>query len=434
MTKNVNINTKLTGVIADIYNTPHLLGHLIGKTKLTDIHSEWIIYTFGTKDGEDKSLQAPRGHYKTTAIDVTGTIWNLLFNPNDRIAIIRKGFNDSTAVLNTIKQSFAIPELQKLFYYVHGIVPKLKIKKQNRLLFNFKKDVTQEGSVDAYGYKTNLTGWHYDKILCDDIITLRDRVSRAEREAVKEIVREIRTNIIDPGKSCMFVGTPWHKDDAWSVCPEPMKYYMSDCNILSAEEIENKRSVTIPSLFAANYLLKHIADEGVLFSDAKFERWKFDNRNTTVAQLDAKFSGDHTNGLTFMQIERKSGHLQTATYCFPEHIDDRLDYVEELYKKYDTGTLYIETNADKGFVAKELKARGMRVKTYHEKMNKHIKISTYIKKHWDNIYFHFHSDDEAIAQITEYREGQEPDDVPDSIASLLREHFDTKNTRAMYEL
>jgi hypothetical protein len=273
----------------DICEYPHLIGHIAGKTLLTELHSRWINYMWN--DGNvDLSLQAHRGSYKTTAICAVGAVYWLLFHPNDRIAIVRKTFTDAADVVSTIAQMMSLPDIRNLFAFAHREPYHFTIKKYGKLTFSFKKTITPEGSITAHGLDLGLTGKHYDKIICDDIITLKDRVSKAERDKTKNIIREIRTNIIDPGKSVIWIGTPWHKNDAWTILPEPLKYGIWDCGILTNEEILRKKKSTTPSLWAANYELKHIADDNLLFKDARYGRWDFGkNKNALIKAITAIF-------------------------------------------------------------------------------------------------------------------------------------------------
>ena len=82
--------------------------------------------------------------------------------------------------------------------------------------------------------------------------------------------------------------------------------------------------------------------------------------------------------------------------------------------------IYCETNGDKGYLARELRRRNMAVRAYPEKMNKYLKISTYLKKWWGNIVFLEGTDKDYIAQIMDYTEDAEHDDAPDSAACCCR--------------
>jgi hypothetical protein len=84
------------------------------------------------------------------------------------------------------------------------------------------------------------------------------------------------------------------------------------------------------------------------------------------------------------------------------------------------GKMPIEDNGDKGFTARDLKKQGIRAYTYHESMNKHIKITTYLLRIWKDVIFVEGTDEEYINQICDYNEDAEHDDAPDSCSSLAR--------------
>jgi hypothetical protein len=92
----------------------------------------------------------------------------------------------------------------------------------------------------------------------------------------------------------------------------------------------------------------------------------------------------------------------------------------------------METNADKGMVAKEVKNLGIRVATYNESMNKHIKIVTYLKAIWKDVVIVEGTDDEYLDMICDYTEDAEHDDAPDSASCLARLLY-RKANRPEYE-
>jgi hypothetical protein len=409
-----------------ILEYPHILGLLVGKTKLSEIHSQWVHETWTPKT--HTTLQGHRGSFKTTILTIIAPIWWLLFHPNDRIAIVGKSFTDASDRLRTIAKIMQTQKIQDIFKYAHGTAPKAITEKAEKLVYNFKTTHTPEGSIDAYGLDTGLTGRHYDKIICDDIVTLKDRLSRAEREKTKQILLEIVTNIIDPDKQVIHIGTPWHKDDAWSLTdtlPEPKKYDVYTTGILTPEEIAVKKKGTTRTLFGANYELKHIVDENKLFKHIKYERWLSTDKNV-VGHIDAGFDGTNRTAITF--VHKEQNKFYAIGFCFEDNIKNKFDFIVKMYKKYKVGTIAIEDNADKGFVADELTKRGILVQRYNERMNKHLKISTHLYKHWDNIVWDADSDEEYINLILDYDEFAELDDPPDSAASLLKVFFDDNNS------
>lgn len=417
-----------------IRDHPHTLGHIIGKTKLTEQHSKWIkdIWDSGVHEG----LQGHRGSYKTTAITEVGIIRWLLFHPNDRIALIRKPFTEAAKTLTAIRNYMKLETIQSLFKFAHGFIP-LEIRGRDKsVIYNFKQQITKEGSIDAYGPDGSITGNHYDKIHCDDIVTLKDRISKAEREKTKEALRELITNIIDPGKTLQHVGTPWHKDDAWQILPAKYKYNTKDTGILSEEEIQEKKSKTTKVLYSINYDLKHIVDDDAVFIEPKYKIWK-PNVSKVIAHIDAKFQGDHTGALTFMAL-RPDGFIQCKGFLFEENVKTKIKWIHELYKKLYCRKIWVETNPDKGYTADLMAELGMKVETYHEDMNKDHKIQSFLKHFWSKLLWAHDNDPYYMSQIVDYREGEEPNDAPDSAASLLRKEFykegAAKRQGALWEL
>jgi hypothetical protein len=306
-----------------VRDEPHKLGHALGMNDLTPMHSEWI------KDvwDNDIPLQAHRGSYKTTAVTELGTIRRLLFFPNRRIGIFRNPYAEAKKSVDTIVKYMETDILKALFHYAHGIVPKVVKKDKGLVIFNFKKTITKEGSLNAYGIQDPKTGSHLDDALGDDCITRRDRISKAFREKTNDGILEVQTNILDKDQPFKFLGTPWHKNDGWVHIPKPNKYDCYSSGLLTDEVIESKRSKTTTSLFACNWELIHKKGEDMIFSDPIYGKWDWTVPGV-VGHLDAKYQGDHTNGLTFGAL-RPDGKIQMTGYMFEEHVDEVIDKIKK---------------------------------------------------------------------------------------------------------
>lgn len=418
--------------VEKVRDYPHLIGHMVGKTKLTAMHSDWCKMLWDAEPGRHVALMAHRGAYKTTALTEVGILYYLLFHPSERIALVRENWTEAAKTLETIKQYMKTEAVSSLFYYLHGQYPDETRSPFGSVTYSFKRTITKEASIDAYGINQVPTGSHYDRIHCDDIVTIKDRLSRAHREMVKQGVLEIMTNIIDPGKSCAFVGTPWHHDDAWSlrneekqlIIPEPWKYRPEDTRILTPEELAKKRATTTAALFAINYNLDtSVKDEGQVFDEPIFGAWDWNIRPTRIfGHLDAAWDGTCTNALTIM-AKRPDGIIQGYGKIYPGTFDDCKGDVARVCHERRVRNFYMEKNPDKGMAAGELqRIPGFPiVHKYSESMNKDIKIVAYLKKYWQSIVWDPSTDPEYLAQITDYRPGQDPRDAPDSGASLLRQ-------------
>ena len=96
-----------------------------------------------------------------------------------------------------------------------------------------------------------------------------------------------------------------------------------------------------------------------------------------------------------------------------KHFDDVLPAILADCKRFRISRVHMENNADKGYAAKLLLNNGMKALSYHESMNKHVKITTYLKEAWPNVVFVDGTDPLYIDQICDYTEDAEHDDSPD---------------------
>jgi hypothetical protein len=372
---------------------------------------------------------AHRGSYKSSAVVLVGALWYLLLNPDNRIAIVRKTYADAADAVAAIGKMFQIPEIRELFKFAHGQYPEFTKNKEGVVSMNFKETITPEGSLNAFGIASPFTGRHFDFILCDDISTLKDRLSKAEREFTKNIWMELSTNIIDRGKSCCYVGTPWHRDGVESIIPEPRKYSIHDCNLITPEQLDQIRSTTTPSLFAANYELLFVADDDALFKDPVMGEWQTKDIESVRGQIDAAYGGSDACALTF-GARRKDGVIQMIGFTFRGAIAEWIDRIAELCRLYKVKKLYVEKQSDRGWTASMLRNKHIVVNEYDENMQKQHKIATFLYEVWPRVVWANETEDDYLEQIVDWTgESKDNDDCPDSAASLVRACFSLKGSR-----
>ena len=399
-----------------LINNPVKYAHMLGFTKLIDFHNIWIKQMIQSKD--DKTLQGSRGIFKTTCVSVALALIIILL-PNKRTLFMRKTDSDIKEVIKQVQKILQDPHTLYFVQVIYGVNLKLTVQSATEISTNLTTDIKGTSQLVGMGCGASLTGKHFDYIFTDDIVNVKDRVSKAERDATKLIYQELQ-NIKNRGGRIFNTGTPWHKDDAFSIMPPAEKW---DCyrpevkQIISDEELADIKSKMLPSLFAANYELRHIASEDVIFTDpitggdsAMCEQG--------LAHVDAAFGGEDYTAFTIMRYYDKKYYVLGKLWR--KHVEDCYSNIFDLYNKYLCGKLYTEKNADKGMVARDLKRIGIRAVPYNESTNKHIKISTYLKVIWSNVIFVEGTDPEYIEQILDYTEDAEHDDAPDSAAVLAR--------------
>ena len=278
--------------------------------------------------------------------------------------------------------------------------------------------------LTGLGINTSITGKHADIVITDDIVNVNDRISQAEREHTKVAYMEL-VNIKNRGGRFINTGTPWHKEDAFTLMPPPEKFDCYSTGLISPEKLKSIKSQMSSSLFAANYELKHIADEDALFPESPVFYEGDDNPLADgVAHIDAAYGGEDSTALT---IARRQGDvIYMFGYVWHCHVDVVMEKILELCRKYQCAPIMCESNADKGYLAKEIKAKGYPVRTYTEHENKYMKIATYLRKWWTHIQWMKETSREYITEVMDYSIDAAHDDCPDSAACLCR-YYDRRS-------
>lgn len=293
---------------------------------------------------------------------------------------------------------------------------RLATENATELTTNLSIDIRGTAQLVGTGCGGSLTGKHFDRIFTDDIVNVNDRISKAERERTKTVYQELQ-NIKSRGGRIFNTGTPWHADDCFSIMPAPEKWDCYSTGLMTEEEIAAVKESMTASLFSANYELRHIAAEDVIFSNPHTGAESY-----LVEQGDGHIDAAYGGGdLTAYTLVRKDGDVYYVLgKLWNKHIDDCLDEIQALHARFNAGKIFVEDNGDKGYLGKELRRRGERAVIYHENMNKYLKITSYLKAEWKNIYFVEDTDKEYIEQVCDYNENAEHDDAPDSLSCQIR--------------
>ena len=246
-----------TEVIDYILDRPVELCHQLGFTDMTELHNKWI-REFVLTD-KDMTLQAHRESYKSTALSVALAIIILLF-PQDTTLFMRKTDTNVKLIIKQVKKILKSDLWQDLSKLIYGRGFELTVDNDVSVCTDLVNTIKGDNQLDGLGCGSALTSKHYKRVFTDDIITLADRVSKAEREKTKIIYQELQ-NIKTRDGVMVNIGTPWHKEDAFTIMPKPERYDCYSTGLMSQEQIEQKRQSMTPTLFSPNYELKHIADE-----------------------------------------------------------------------------------------------------------------------------------------------------------------------------
>ena len=395
---------------------PEELGHQIGFSDLTPLHGEWIReMVWGT---EDYTLQAHRGSYKSSCLAVAIALL-LIILPTRNIIFLRKTDSDVSEMLGMVSKILNSRVMMNIVKIVYHQELKVEGESMNHLSTSLWTSPMGAPQLLGLGIRASITGKHSWYVITDDICNKDDRESRAERERTKRQYDELQ-NIRNKGGRIINLGTPWHKEDVFSKMPNIHRYDCYQTGLISKEQLETLRQSMAPSLFAANYELKHISSTEVIFETAPRFTEDPEMLRDGVAHVDAAYGGSDYTAFTCGRRDWQNDVLYLYGKIWHKPVDKVIDPIIEESKRLKCWPIRCEDNGDKGFLKKEFFRRGAYAACYTEHMNKFMKICTYLKRWWPKIVFLEGTDPEYIDQILDYTEHAEHDDAPDSAACVCR--------------
>lgn len=399
-----------------LLNRPADFGKLLGFTKLGPLHNKWIIDM--VRGQKDKTLQASRGTYKTTCVSIALALICILL-PRKKTMFMRKTDADVKEVIKQVQKILLDSHTQYIINCIYGVNLVLNVQSATEVNTNLSTDNKGTSQLIGVGTGGSLTGKHFDRIFTDDIVNVQDRISKAERDKTKTIYQELQ-NIKNRDGRIFNTGTPWHKEDCFTIMPEAEKfncYHPEIQKIISKQELDEVRAKMTPSLFAANYELRHVASDDVLFTSPQTGA-DISLVEQGTGHIDAAYYGEDYTAYTVINLH--DGKYYVYGKLWRKHIDDVLDTILEIHHGLKAGKIYCEENGDKGYLGRDLRKRGERVVIYTESMNKYLKITSFLKFEWENVIFVKGTDTEYINQICDFNDNAEHDDAPDSLASMIR--------------
>lgn len=397
-----------------IKNHPYVIAQDVGfKDVRRYPHNEWMHEIMTSKT--DYTLLAHRGSYKSSVLSVCIALF-MIVKPDSNIIFLRKADNDVSEMIRMVKKALESETLQRIAKVLYKKPIELKESTASAITTNLYMSASGASQLLGIGLKSSITGKHADLVITDDICNVLDRTSKAERDKTKLQYQELQ-NIRNRGGRIINLGTRWHSEDVFTLMDNIHVYDCYATKLITSEQLQKIRDSMSPSLFACNYELKIIASEDVIFFNPRTGA-----DPSTVEQgimhLDSAFYGEDYTAWGVMT--KHDGKYYLYGKMRRKNVEDCYSDIIADYDRFMCNKLYNESNADKGMVGRDLRKLGARVVLYPEKMNKHIKIVTFLKAIWNDLIFVEGTDKEYINQICDYNENAEHDDCPDNASSLAR--------------
>ena len=197
------MNSSKKAVLDLLWNEPYKIGHWVGFKDLTTLHNEWL-RSFLYAD-EDQTLLAHRGSYKTTDLSLFLAIHTVIA-PNENVMFFRKTDDDVTEVLVQAQKILRSGCMRRLVRTLYGTDLKFLKENNSEIHTNLCTSTKGVSQIVGLGIGTSITGKHADIVVTDDIVNLKDRISKAERERTKTQYMELQ-NICNRGGRFINTGT-----------------------------------------------------------------------------------------------------------------------------------------------------------------------------------------------------------------------------------
>jgi len=395
---------------------PDELGRRVGFKDLTPMHGEWIREM--VNGSGDYTLQAHRGSYKSSCLAVAIAML-IVLRPTKNIIFLRKTDNDVAEMLGMVGKILRQEIMGDLAAMCYGRPLMITGESASHLSTNLWQSPMGAPQLFGLGIRSSITGKHAWYVITDDICNKDDRESRAERERTKTQYDELQ-NIRNKGGRIINLGTPWHKQDVFTKMPNIHRYDCYTTGLITKEQLAQLRQSMAPSLFAANYELKHIASTEVIFDTAPRFTDDAGKLRDGLAHVDAAYGGGDCTAFTCGRRDRDGETIYLYGKLWHKPVDRVIGEIIDESRRLMCEPIKCERNGDRGFLERELRERGAYASGYDERMNKFVKIATYLKKWWPKIVFLEGTDPEYIDQILDYTENAEHDDAPDSAACVCR--------------
>lgn len=214
-----------------------------------------------------KSLQlAPRGWGKTTIGTIFSAALKILRDRNVRILFASETVTQSSNFLSELKAVLTNPNIVEVFGDLKGETwHESAIEVAGRMK-------RKEKTVTATGVDGSITSGHYDCIYADDLVTLKNSRTEANRIKVKQwFYTTLLPCVTDSGTEFHVLGTRYHPEDLYNDMMKNDPMFKDSTQIIPALVPETEQSNN-PDSFDTNFLIAQRESMGRPYFNAQYNQ------------------------------------------------------------------------------------------------------------------------------------------------------------------
>lgn len=333
------------------------------------------------------NLMAPRNFAKSTCFTVVSSLWFIGNNPNIRILIVSASAMQAQGFLREIKDKITkSPKYRQVF---GDLFPEEATSPGEKWTSNeiiVRRSAThKDPTVTALGSGGPILSKRADVIICDDILSVENTRTAAQREKIKQWYNEVLVPVLEPDGVIINVGTAWNLEDLLheqirnprADVRKRYKALLPDGTSLwperwTTEKLDELKDEIGSIAFSKSYLNEAISSEDAVFKSSWIERAKArgkdkkllysiseqDSHNMTIAMgvdlaISQKESGDFT---AFAVIGEMKDGTKIPLYLAQEKLTfaQTQDMIKDLYQRFKPQIIKVESNAYQAALVRDM--------------------------------------------------------------------------------
>ena len=181
---------------------------LYPKYQFKLFHRQW--FEQGLMDDDELTL-GPRGFAKTTIRGVVRSIYKLILNPNNQLAIVSDTQEQAVKFMSETKMQL---EKNKLLRMLFPYLAPGDLWSNKEISIIGKTEINKEASITALGIGQG-TGSHFDDLLLDDVVDYENVKTKYRRDDLENIINMTLLPMLKPGGHVHYNGSRYHDDDLY---------------------------------------------------------------------------------------------------------------------------------------------------------------------------------------------------------------------------
>lgn len=228
-----------------------------------------------------KLILMPRNTYKTSLVTIGEPIRYLCQNPNGRVLIGNELFDNAKGFLGEIKGHY---EHNEVFRKAYGDLVGKDWTKEDITISTRTKNL-KEPSISVCGIGVVKVGFHYDRIILDDLHSQANSRSRAMINEVIDFYK-LALSLLDPNGEMIVIGTRWNYYDLYNHLIEKEAHRF---DYFVRQAVNPDGSLLFPEVLSQQFLDDIKLSQGPYIYSCQYQNNPVDSETTEFKQDDIRY-------------------------------------------------------------------------------------------------------------------------------------------------